>query len=251
MSFAIPMKERECMQTFLRTAVVVISGLASTCAFAGAMVGNTSAWFSPPASDSGGYYALLPGYEADQTLVTGSAAGPGETPSIVSLSNAYTNSGLDKPFQFASVTYTNGVNLYDSVIDSIPLNLGLTMYDTPMCFYRPSQFVQHQFDLDISATPNVSGDADADADALILSGQTKHYFSAFGKQFVLEILGFSDDGTNFCSQFVVPERSTLVTGMYARVMAVPEPSSLLLGGMGCLAMIGCVARKRITKHHHN
>lgn len=238
------------MKALTLVSALAITQLTIPCAFAGGMVYKNGISFLDPAPGSSGNYAFLPDPSGHKTVATGTPASPGDTPSIITLHGDYENMPLRQPFALAHVTYTNGVNWAGTALDSVPVQAGFWLVDSPgFCGCPLYEWANVTFDLGINSTPNFTDNPYLDADSLSIHGETSKYFTAFGAKFQLELLGFGTSECNYAHEFIVPEGETHVMALYARLTphCVPEPSTFALCGMGGLALVRLARhRRRLT-----
>jgi hypothetical protein len=130
-------------------------------------------------------------------------------------------------FKIGDLTYYNGTVPQGTNVDSVSLNLALS-------FLAPFPFSEaFKYELDLENTTNV-GDPEKDADSVIVKNTfSDRSFSFGGDDYLLELIGFSQDGGNTAvRKFRVYENQNTTAGVYARITRitpprkVPDPTSL-------------------------
>lgn len=199
--------------------------------------GTASATFGTPTSSTGS--AVFSGVGTD-TFTSGVPSLPADSSNIFTVDGLPFSTLADTPFAVADLTYTNGVTLTDTDVDSVPVEL-LLDFNAPDTFSEAFTFT---FDLDV--TLNSTGDPVLDADTLTVPDVFSTTTFTLGSElFTLEILGFSTDGVTINNVFTLPENATTTSQLFASITApppaqdVPEssPAALVLLGVGA-AVIG-------------
>jgi hypothetical protein len=163
--------------------------------------------------------------------------------------NAF-KTGLDSLFKVGDLTYFNGTTPLGSNVDTVPLSLDVG-FNTPA---KTSEIFD--FDFNLVSTQNTSDNPVDNADFAFITPKSKNRnFSCNGKQYILEISGFSQDGglTNL-KEFRVLEGSTATAAIYGKISLfapaqpverVPESGTIV--GLFCLGAYILVSRQK-TKH---
>lgn len=119
-------------------------------------------------------------------------------------------------FSLGELTYRNGSN-YRLFNGDFPLNVSLVL-NSPVTGQTNFDFL-----FNILNTPNRTGDPVQDGDRLRFStgGLSRQSFTFDGKQYTLELFGFSsDEGNTLTNQFNSPEDSVATATLYGRIAPV-------------------------------
>ncbi|MUG91929.1 PEP-CTERM sorting domain-containing protein [Scytonema sp. UIC 10036] len=131
-------------------------------------------------------------------------------------------------FKIGYLKYFNGTVPQGTNVDSVSLSLDL-LFSEPFTFSE-----SFKYELDLENTTN-EGDPEKDADSVIVKNSfSDRSFSFGGNDYLLELIGFSQDGGNTTvKKFRVYENQDITAGIYARITRitppkkVPEPASLV------------------------
>jgi hypothetical protein len=126
------------------------------------------------------------------------------------------SSGINSLFKVGDLTYFNGTVALGSQVESVPLDILLSLT-------IPTTFGEvFSFDFELVNTNN-TGTPDENADYVyIIDNFGDRSFSFSGKEYTLELTGFSqDDGTTSVSQFRVREGETTTAAIFARITEAP------------------------------
>ena len=121
-------------------------------------------------------------------------------------------------FSLGQLTYANGSFQAGTGFNGdFPLNVSLAL-NSPI-----TGQTNFDFSFNIFNTPNSTGDPVEDGDRLRFStgGLSRQSFNFDGKQYTLELFGFSEDaGNQFTSQFNSPEETVVTASLYGRIAPV-------------------------------
>lgn len=101
------------------------------------------------------------------------------------------------------------------------------------------------FTFDVDETPNTTGDNNLDADIISFPSYfASERFVVENVSYTLQLLGFGNSADSLISEFSSPENGNNQTQLWGKITtnAVPEPSTMLLFGLGLLSM-GAIGRK--------
>ncbi len=153
------------------------------------------------------------------------------------------STNTDSAFDVGNLTYFNGSVPEGTNVDSVPLNLNLSLTN-------PQNLSQaFKFDFNLQNTPNDPANTpEQNADAVIVQNRFgDHHFTLDGNQYTLELTGFSQDGGKTpVSEFRVLEGQTTTAGLYARITRVPTekiPESGTIVGLSTLGIYLIFRRK--------
>lgn len=158
-----------------------------------------------------------------------------------------TTVSLDNNFVLGEVTHFNFTVPTLSAISGTNLNIALNLNSVESTF---------QYNFKIDETPNQQPCPAFQQSATLCddkisfaSGLTSDSFSADGKEYTLQLLGFSrtDDGSNLISDFITEEskqNQAFLIGKITESRSVPEPTSIL--GLSILG-VGLVTRRSLKK----
>lgn len=157
------------------------------------------------------------------------------------------HANTEEAFLIGDFFYQNGDTLYASGIKGVDLNLSLSIVD-PF-----AQFDSYDFGFKITNTFNTTGDPVLDGDIVTLQNFISETMFTYNEiEYTLELLGFSTDGgVSFSYDFSSPESSNAKAGIYAKITAtnqsapIPEPSTIILTGIGLLVLAGRQWRCRL------
>ncbi|KAF3883799.1 MULTISPECIES: choice-of-anchor K domain-containing protein [Nostocales] len=150
-------------------------------------------------------------------------------------------------FKIGDLTYFNGTVPQGTNVDSVSLSLNLS-------FSEPFQFSEvFQYELELENTTN-EGDREKDADSVVVKNTfSDRSFSFGGNDYLLELIGFSQDGGNTTvKKFRVYEDDEITAGIYARITritppkTVPEPASL--AGLSVLSIYLLSRKNKILRN---
>lgn len=148
-------------------------------------------------------------------------------------------------FNVGNLTYFNGSVPEGTNVDSVPLNLKLSLTS-------PQNLSQaFNFNFNLLNTPNDPANTPAqNADSVIIQNKVSDTrFTFDGNQYTLELAGFSQDGgKTTSSEFSVLEAETSTAGLYARITQVPTekiPESGTIVGLSALGIYLISRRKPI------
>ncbi|MDF5725953.1 MAG: choice-of-anchor K domain-containing protein [Rhizonema sp. PD37] len=153
------------------------------------------------------------------------------------------STNTNSSFEVGNLTYFNGTVPEGTNVDSVPLNLNLSL---------TNQNNLHQafnFDFTLLNTPNDPANTpEQNADAVIIQNSVgDRRFTFDGNQYALELTGFSQDGGKTAlSEFRVLEGATTTAGLYARITSVPPakvPESGTIVGLSALGFYLISQRK--------
>jgi hypothetical protein len=219
--------------------LLVVAAMALTCVGrtqAAFFQGTTSADFMNP--KPAGTTTTITNGVPTSTFTSGAG-----TPNILTLTGTSFDFDPETPFNVAQLSYHNGVTNIDSAATDVDVNVILA-FTAPFGGTKTCSFTFH-----FEMTPNGTGDPVKDADTLtpvnVYSQQT---FSYGGETYILKLLGFSD-GSSIVNSFVLPESRTVTSDLVGVITTnIPEPSILVLLGMGAMGLLSYTwrRRKRIT-----
>lgn len=124
-------------------------------------------------------------------------------------------------FKIGYLTYFNGTVPQGTNVDSVSLSLNLS-------FSEPFQFSEvFEDELELENTTNF-GIPEIDADSVIVKNTSSdRSFSFGGNNFLLELIGFSqDDGNTTVKKFRVYENQKITAGLYARITRITPPTKI-------------------------
>ncbi|GAA6619566.1 choice-of-anchor K domain-containing protein [Scytonema sp. NUACC26] len=153
------------------------------------------------------------------------------------------------PFKIGDLTYYNGTVPQGTNVDSVSLSVAL-LFSEPFSFSEV-----FKYELELENTTN-EGDPEKDADSVIVKNTfSDRSFSFGGDDYLLELIGFSQDGGNTAvRKFRVYENQNITAGVYARMTRiapprqVPEPTSL--AGLSLIS-IYLLSRRNKTLRNKN
>jgi len=106
------------------------------------------------------------------------------------------------------------------------------------------------FNFAIDETLNTPGPPESDDIIDFPSSYASETFAIDGVDYTLQLLGFGPNANLLVDSFRSPEGITNATLLWGKITtpdtAVPEPSTILLMGVGLLGLVGC-SRKRFNK----
>lgn len=119
---------------------------------------------------------------------------------------------LNEKFKVGDLIYFNGESRRFTDVESVPLDLGLELYDP---IRRTESF---DIDFDIDATPN-NKSPEENADSISpINKVTDSFFKYKGENYTIRLLGFSQDkGQTLTQEFRVLENARTIAGLYARI----------------------------------
>ena len=220
---------------------------AQAAPFTGSAVGS---WSNLQASGTGNVYTIL-NNDAGGVASFSFGLGDGTRPNLFTFNGVGSDGGsgfsanAEQSFDIGHFTYFNGSTTNFPAESSIDLGIALTLTS-------PVSNISHfLYDFGIDLTPNTTGNPMLDGDIVtIANGLTTSTFTVGSTVYTLMLDGFSTDGGHtFTSQFLSPENTTASADIYATItthtVAVPEPASLALFGIGLLGLTAVFRRKRV------
>jgi hypothetical protein len=224
-------------------AVGVLVSVATAGPFSGSVLGS---WINVNSSDATDVYSVNNNDAA--TVSTFNWGVPATTP----FNNQFTFDGLgfsgvneNDPFAIGLFDYRNGSTYNSTGINGVDLQVGLTL-TSPTAVSD-----NYTFSFNIINTPNNTGNPVTDGDIVnVASAYSPTAFSFGGIDYTLNLLGFSSDGgATIRNDFSSPEGGQQRALLYARITSeiphgVPEPASLSFVGMGLIALVGLIRRRR-------
>lgn len=149
-------------------------------------------------------------------------------------------------FIFGTLDYYNGTIPLGTQADAVDLSVNLDLT-------APSAISENfVFDLSLINTPNNTGTAAGDADIVNFDNTVpSNSFSYAGVDYTLEFLGFgtlTGSGFTIADSFNVYENDSASVNLVGRITSsVPEPSTLLLLGLGIVTVVSVSKnRKRVS-----
>lgn len=181
----------------------------------------------------------------------GNASSPGTFENKLEFTGNQFSSGIKSLFKIGDLTYYNGTVDEGSTVDSVPLNILLTLT-------KPTNLTEvFRFDFELINTPNNFIDPDEDADSIFpINTFDDRSFTVGNQKYTLELTGFSQDGgLTSIDKFSVREGESTTAAIYGRItlvdatrpntppppQQVPEPGTLV--GVAVLG-IYIVSRRR-------
>jgi hypothetical protein len=116
-------------------------------------------------------------------------------------------------FKIGTITYHNDTVDKDTDVSRVTLNIDFLVENPSLPLYQPS------FEIEIENTPNENKTPEEAADSVYFPSHfPKQTFSFAGKEYRLEIVGFTqDNGTTLTEKFWVFEGKTTSADLYAKV----------------------------------
>ncbi|NMG06495.1 choice-of-anchor K domain-containing protein [Brasilonema sp. UFV-L1] len=165
--------------------------------------------------------------------------------------NSFSADDVGSLFKIGDLEYYNGKVEGDTNVDSVPLKLTLP-------FTNPNTFSEvFNFGFQLVNTPNLGNSPEEDADIVYIKDNFgTRSFKFDGNEYLLNLIGFSQDGGNTSvNKFSVIEDQRTTAGIYATItrvtppQQVPEPASFvglsLLGIYFITNKKSLIAKKRI------
>ena len=160
------------------------------------------------------------------------------------------NAEVGNLFNLGNLSYRNG-STTDTFDGNFPLSIALS-FTNPI---SNNQVFNYSFN--IFNTPNNTGNAVLDGDKLQFSGGTlsQNSFNFNGRNYALEIMGFSSDGgQTLVNEFNSPEGTIANASLYGKLRDVtpvpPEPPQGV-PEPGTVAALSVVAVGLLTRRRHN
>jgi hypothetical protein len=216
--------------------VLAVPGWADTI-----FAGGSAATFGTPTPSVGAYYTGV----GTNTFTTGQPFDSASSSNIFTIAPVTSFSvGADSPFAVGQLTYTNGLTVAGTGVDSVPVNLLLS-------FTNPAGLEEtFTFGFLFDFTENTTGNPMLDADTLTpINVFSSTNFMADGQSYTLQLLGFGSSPTSLTPSFVLPENQQVESTLYAQITssanAPPVETPLPAAGTaGLILMAGVGLRRR-------
>lgn len=126
--------------------------------------------------------------------------------------------------KIGDLSYFNGIVEKETNVDAVPFNLRLSLSSPSNEIFNED--FQFQFGL-INTDNDANNTPDQNADTVKVSNQSARSFTFAGDEYILDIIGFSqDDGKTTKSEFTVREKENTTAGLFAKIREVPKPEKV-------------------------